>query len=191
MDSCPRIQREGGDADPRLRPIVEAMAYPQYPPPDPDGRPSIEIDFNLGGEPPELDLARSVASLVSIEEQQLELSEGLHVVLFEDAGSNGCSSTRSWIGSIRNAMVAGSYASIGRRFAPGQSQAKNEFTDHQEWLVATPMLHAGVSNSSRRRLDIASAFAFLYLRFRHEQDVRLERIATTRRLGARRFLPSC
>jgi hypothetical protein len=62
------------------------MAHPQYPPPDPDGRPSIEIDFNLGGELPELDLARSVASLVSIEEQQLELSEGLQVVLFEDDG---------------------------------------------------------------------------------------------------------
>ena len=63
------------------------MDYPDnYPPPDLDGRPSIEIDFNLGGEPPELDLARNVASLVSIEEQQLELSEGLQVVLFEDDG---------------------------------------------------------------------------------------------------------
>jgi hypothetical protein len=62
------------------------MAYRQYPPPDSDGRPFIQIDFNLGGEPPELDLARSVASLVSIEKQQLELSEGLQVVLFEDDG---------------------------------------------------------------------------------------------------------
>lgn len=44
----------------------------------------------------------------------------------------------------------------------------------------------------RRRLGgFAFAFAFLYLRFRHEQDVHLERIATTRLLGARRFLPSC
>jgi hypothetical protein len=32
---------------------------------------------------------------------------------------------------------------------------------------------------------------FLYLRFRHEQDVHLEHIPTTRLLGARRFLPSC
>ena len=42
-----------------------------------------------------------------------------------------------------------------------------------------------------KRLGIACAFAFLYLRFGHEQDVHLERIATTRRLGARRFFPSC
>jgi hypothetical protein len=43
-----------------------------------------------------------------------------------------------------------------------------------------------------KRLEIVFAFVFLYLRFRHEQDVHLERIATTRRrLGARRFLPSC
>ena len=58
----------------------------EHPPPDPDGRPSIQIDFNLGGDRPELDLGRSGASLVSIEKQQLELSEGLQVVLFEDGG---------------------------------------------------------------------------------------------------------
>jgi hypothetical protein len=86
MDSCPRIEREVGTQLPATRPIVEGMAYRQYPPPDPDGRPSIQIDFNLGGRLPELDLARSVASQVSIEKQQIELSEGLQVVLFEDDG---------------------------------------------------------------------------------------------------------
>jgi hypothetical protein len=49
-----------------------------------------------------------------------------------------------------------------------------------------------VVSVTERRGRIAFAFAFLYLRFRHEQDVHLERIATTRRpLGARRFLSSC
>ena len=62
------------------------MAYRQYPPPDPDGRPSIRIDFNLGGDVPELDLGIVGASRGSIREQQLELSEGLQVVLFEDEG---------------------------------------------------------------------------------------------------------
>jgi hypothetical protein len=63
------------------------MAYRQSPPPDPDGRPSVEIDFNLGGELPELDLGIVGVSMVSIEEQQIELGEGLQVVLFEDDGS--------------------------------------------------------------------------------------------------------
>jgi hypothetical protein len=62
------------------------MAYRQYPPPDPDGRHSIRIDFNLGGDLPELDLGTGGASIGSIREQQLELSEGLQVVLFEDEG---------------------------------------------------------------------------------------------------------
>jgi hypothetical protein len=63
------------------------MGYPiEYPPPDPDGRPSIQIDFNLGGELPELDLGRVGASMFSIEEQRLEVGEGLQVVLFEDDG---------------------------------------------------------------------------------------------------------
>jgi hypothetical protein len=69
-----------------LRAILEGMASPQYPPPDPDGRPSIEIDFNLGGDLPEVDLGIIGASMLSIEKQQLELSEGLQVVLFEDDG---------------------------------------------------------------------------------------------------------
>jgi hypothetical protein len=58
----------------------------ENPPPDPDGRPSIEIDFNLGGDLPEVDLGIIGASMLSIEKQQLELSEGLQVVLFEDDG---------------------------------------------------------------------------------------------------------
>jgi hypothetical protein len=64
------------------------MGYPiEYPPPDPDGRPHIRIDFNLGGELPELDLGIVGVSMLSIEEQQLELGEGLQIVLFEDDGS--------------------------------------------------------------------------------------------------------
>jgi hypothetical protein len=65
---------------------VEAVGYPiEYPPPDPDGRPNIWHDF---GTPdwPEVDLGRSIGSADSISEQQLELSEGLGVVLFEDDG---------------------------------------------------------------------------------------------------------
>jgi hypothetical protein len=63
------------------------MNYPDdYPPPDPDGRPHIKIDFNLGGDLPEVDLGRGGGSMRSIREQQLELSEGLRVVLFEDEG---------------------------------------------------------------------------------------------------------
>jgi len=58
----------------------------EHPPPDPDGRPSIKIDFNLGGDLPEVDLGIVGASMGSIREQQLELSEGLQVVLFEDGG---------------------------------------------------------------------------------------------------------
>lgn len=62
------------------------MGYPERPPPDPDGRPSIQIDFNLGGDLPELDLGTVGASIGSIREQKLELGEGLEVVLFEDEG---------------------------------------------------------------------------------------------------------
>jgi hypothetical protein len=40
----------------------------------------------LGGDLPELDLGVVGASRESIREQQLELSEGLRVVLFEDEG---------------------------------------------------------------------------------------------------------
>jgi len=58
----------------------------EHPPPDPDGRPCIKIDFNLGGDLPEVDLGIVGASMGSIREQQLELSEGLQVVLFEDDG---------------------------------------------------------------------------------------------------------
>jgi hypothetical protein len=62
------------------------MAYREYPPPDPDGRPHIQIDFNLGGDLPEVDFGDVGASMGSIREQQLELTEGLKVVLFEDDG---------------------------------------------------------------------------------------------------------
>lgn len=59
----------------------------ESPPLDPDGRPSIEIDFNLGDELPELDLGIVGVSMLSIEEQGLEVGEGLQIVLFEDDGS--------------------------------------------------------------------------------------------------------
>lgn len=79
--------RKGGYAAPNgPRASLEGMAHRQYPPPDPDGRPSIKIDFNLGGDLPEVDLGIVGASIGSIREQQLELSEGLQVVLFEDDG---------------------------------------------------------------------------------------------------------
>jgi hypothetical protein len=68
------------------RSILEGMAYRTYPPPDPDGRPNIRIDFNLGGDLPELDLGRGGPGMGSIRKQQLELAEGLQVVLFEDDG---------------------------------------------------------------------------------------------------------
>jgi hypothetical protein len=57
----------------------------EYPPPDPDGRPHIWAVFDFGN-PPELDLGRLGSSMGSIREQQLELSEGLGVVLFDDDG---------------------------------------------------------------------------------------------------------
>jgi len=62
------------------------MGYPiEYPPPDPDGRPHIWHDFNLG-RLTEVDLGRKAGSAGSAREQQLELGEGLGVVLFEDDG---------------------------------------------------------------------------------------------------------
>ena len=67
-----------------LRPILEAMDYPDdYPPPDPNGRPHIWLDFNIGT-PHEWDLGRLASSAGSVREQQLELSEGLRVVLFDE-----------------------------------------------------------------------------------------------------------
>jgi hypothetical protein len=62
------------------------MDYPDdYPPPDPDGRPHVWLDFNVGT-PHEWDLGRLASSAGSVKEQQLELSEDLGVVLFEDDG---------------------------------------------------------------------------------------------------------
>jgi len=77
-----------GPGERYLRPITPILQLVtiEYPPPDPDGRHSIRIDFNLGGDLPELDLGTGGASIGSIREQQLELSEGLQVVLFEDEG---------------------------------------------------------------------------------------------------------
>jgi hypothetical protein len=62
------------------------MGYPiEYPPPDPDGRPHVWHDFNMG-RLPEVDLGRKAGSTGSVREQQLELGEGHGVVLFEDDG---------------------------------------------------------------------------------------------------------
>jgi hypothetical protein len=65
-------------------PILQPVTI-EYPPPDPDGRPNIWHDFGTL-DWPEVDLGRSIGSADSIREQQLELSEGLGVVLFEDEG---------------------------------------------------------------------------------------------------------
>jgi hypothetical protein len=60
------------------------MDYPDdYPPPDPHGRPHIWLDFSVG-ETPEVDLGRLGSSAGSVRRQQLELSEGLGVVLFDE-----------------------------------------------------------------------------------------------------------
>jgi hypothetical protein len=56
-----------------------------YPPPDADGRPHIWAVFDFG-QLPELDLGLAGASLQSIREQQLELSQGLGIILFDDDG---------------------------------------------------------------------------------------------------------
>jgi hypothetical protein len=57
----------------------------EYPPPDPGGRPHIWAVFDFG-DLPELDLGRLSSSMGSIKKQQLDLSEGLGVILFEDDG---------------------------------------------------------------------------------------------------------
>jgi len=70
----------------RLRAILAAVDYPDdYPPPDPDGRPHIWLDFNVGA-PPEWDVGRLASSAGSVREQQLELGEGIGVVLVDDDG---------------------------------------------------------------------------------------------------------
>jgi hypothetical protein len=62
------------------------MEYPDdYPPPDPDGRPHIWLDFNIGT-PHEWDLGRLGSSAGSVREQQLEFGEGVGVVLCDDDG---------------------------------------------------------------------------------------------------------
>jgi streptogramin lyase len=57
----------------------------EYPPPDPDGRPHIWAVFDFG-DPSEIDLGRLSSSMGSIRKQQLELGEGLEVVMFDDDG---------------------------------------------------------------------------------------------------------
>jgi hypothetical protein len=57
----------------------------ENPPPDPDGRPQIWLDFNVGT-PHEWDLGRLSSSAGSVKEQHLELGEGVGVILFDDDG---------------------------------------------------------------------------------------------------------
>jgi hypothetical protein len=56
----------------------------EHPPPDPDGRPQIYYPFE--GNAPEWDFGQSIGSVKDIREHQLELSEGLEVVLCDDDG---------------------------------------------------------------------------------------------------------
>jgi hypothetical protein len=59
----------------------------EYPPLDPGGRPHIWAVFDFG-KPPEVDLGDLGSSMGSIKTQQLELSEGLGVVLFDEYDEN-------------------------------------------------------------------------------------------------------
>jgi hypothetical protein len=60
------------------------LGYPiEYPPTDPDGRPHIWLDFNIG-KPPEVDLGRLASSAGSVTRQGLELGEGFAVILFDE-----------------------------------------------------------------------------------------------------------
>jgi hypothetical protein len=74
----------GSDTSGPPPPILQPVTI-EYPPPDPDGQPHIWHDFNMG-RLPEVDLGRKGGSAGSVKEQQLELGEGLGVVLFEDDG---------------------------------------------------------------------------------------------------------
>jgi hypothetical protein len=60
----------------------EAM---EYPPPDPDGRPHIWIVFDFGKKS-ELDLGDFGGAMATIRKRQLELSEGVGVILFDNDG---------------------------------------------------------------------------------------------------------
>jgi hypothetical protein len=91
--------------------------------------PSRSISI-LGGDLPDVDLGSIGASRVSIEDNNLSLAKDSKSSYSRTTGTNGCSSTRSWTGSVRNAMVAGSYASIGRRSAAYRSPAGSRITHH-------------------------------------------------------------
>jgi hypothetical protein len=57
----------------------------EYPPPDRDGRPHIWIVFDFGKKS-ELDLGDFGGTMATIRKRQLELSEGVGVILFDDDG---------------------------------------------------------------------------------------------------------
>jgi hypothetical protein len=55
----------------------------EYPPVDPEGRPHIWIVFDFGTES-ELDVGDFGGTMATIRKRQLELSEGVGVILFDD-----------------------------------------------------------------------------------------------------------
>ncbi len=57
----------------------------EYPPPDPEGRPHIWIVFDFG-ERSELNLGVAGGAMATIRKRQLELSEDVGVILFDDDG---------------------------------------------------------------------------------------------------------
>jgi hypothetical protein len=57
----------------------------EYPPPDPEGRPYICIVFDFG-QASEVNLGIAGNAMATIRKRQLELSEGVGVILFDDDG---------------------------------------------------------------------------------------------------------
>jgi hypothetical protein len=92
----------------------------EYPPPDPEGRPHISIVFDFGEES-ELDLDDFGGAMATIRKRQLQLSDGVGVILFDDDGD-------AWV--LIDAVVdrfnpqrdAGSCAWTGRRIVPWQTR---------------------------------------------------------------------
>jgi hypothetical protein len=83
--------------------------------PDPEGRPHIWIVFDFG-QASELDLGIAGNAMATIRKRQLELSEGVGVILFDDDGD-------AWVfidavvDRFNPQAIAGSCGWIGRRFA--------------------------------------------------------------------------
>jgi hypothetical protein len=67
-----------------LRASLQAMTI-EKPPPDPDGRPYVYHHFE-GGDRTEWDFGESIGSVMDIEKQEIDVSEGLEVVGYYDDG---------------------------------------------------------------------------------------------------------